>query len=156
MKKAKRRSKSVTIDDTLEETVDEIISQKSPQAVAVDSLINISVSEPGELSSDVETKTDLTEDEIKLHTVVETISSLLASTSEQFMQRNIIGDLVTKKERKSISKHRQSRKEIVELARWPDMQMMGYPGMPPAGGVQNRPSFIGRLFGRRRRETGGY
>lgn len=156
--------------ETIDDTVDEILSQKSPQSVAVQSLISIDKNVPGELTSDVETKTDLTADEIKLHTVVETVSSLLMSTPEQFKKRNIFGDLITKKERKSLSKDRLSRREIVEIARWPDMGLFGgYPGMGGGMGVDGmgqmrRPSFLRRLFRGRRTDnmgsqyntTGGY
>lgn len=108
----------------LDESVDEILKEENPTAEAVKSLINVKDREAGK-SSEVELKTDLDDDEIKVHTVLSIMSGVLEMTEENFNKKCILSDVIEKKERKALSKDRKSREEIVMVARQPDIRMGG-------------------------------
>ena len=110
----------MALDDDVNDT---IIQEQNPQGEAVKALISIKKRESAEVDTDVEVKTDLSEDEIKIHTIADTISSVLEMNEKEFTEKCILSSIVNKKERKAISKLRQSRKEIVEIARQPDMNV---------------------------------
>ena len=110
-------------DRTLDENIDNIIREENPQAEAVKSLINIKPRVKGVLNTDVELRTDLNTEEIKKHTKIAILSNIVDMDEKEFSQRCILGDLSDVKERKAISKDRQSRAEIVTVARNPDMSM---------------------------------
>ncbi len=105
---------------TIDDQVDDFILEKSPQSEAVKSLINVKGREKGALETDIELKTDLSDDDTKIHTAVDLLSNVLEMDEETFSSRIVIAQLVNKKERKLLSKNRQSRQEIVNVARQPD------------------------------------
>lgn len=111
---------------TIDENINEILKDENPTAQAVNALIKVEDREAGK-DSDVELKTDLNEDEIKIHTVLGVLSNLIEMKPEDFTKKCILSKVIEKKERKSLSKGRKSRLEIVEVARHPDVNMMGQP-----------------------------
>ena len=125
------------LEKSIDQNINEILKEENPTAEAVNALIKVKEKEVGK-DSEVELKTDLTEDEIKIHTVLGVLSNLIEMKPEEFTKKCILSSVIEKKERKSLSKDRKSRLEIVEVARHPDMTM----GMPPAGNE----SFIKRFF----------
>lgn len=126
------------LEKSIDENINEILKEDNPTAEAVNALIKVKDREAGK-DSEVELKTDLTEDEIKIHTVLGVLSNLMEMQPEDFTKKCILSKVIEKKERKSLSKDRKSRLEIVEVARQPDMKM----GM--MGDVGNE-SFIKRFF----------
>ena len=86
----------------------------------------------------MELKTDLDPDEIKIHTVLGALSNILETSELKFSEECILPQVIEKKERKSISKYRKSREEIVRVARQPDMNMQPE--------QQQNQSFVKRLF----------
>lgn len=145
MTKTKKNLKEI-VDNTLDFSGD--IEEKSPQSVAVESLISVSPQTKGEMGTDVEIKTDLDENSIKMHTVVEIIGNIMNMSTQELNTKNIILELVQKLERKALSKDRKSRTEIVEIARIPNMNM-GFPMMGGDVGMQQQPRRgFRRLFGR--------
>lgn len=111
---------------TIDENINEILKDENPTAQAVNALIKVEDREAGK-DSDVELKTDLNEDEIKIHTVLGVLSNLIEMKPEDFTKKCILSKVIEKKERKSLSKDRKSRLEIVEVARHPDVNMMAQP-----------------------------
>lgn len=130
--------------DTLDENIDKILKEESATSKAVDSLITVKDRETGK-ASEVELKTDLTDDEIKLHTVLAITSDVLEMDEKTFTTKCILADVIEKKERKALSKNRKSREEIVMVARQPDIQM-GDMGMP------HKDNFVKRFFSSRRQD----
>ena len=61
---------------SIDDDVDRLFQDDNPTAEAVRSLINVTSRKKGE-NSEVELKTDLNLDEIKLHTVLETLGLVL-------------------------------------------------------------------------------
>jgi len=103
--------------DTLDEKTERILKEENPQAEAVNSLINVKKRIEGE-NSEVELKTEIPNDMIlNLHTSLDVVGNWLEKT---FKENCILTELVHKRERKSISLKRQSRAEIVAVARNPD------------------------------------
>lgn len=129
----------MTLDDSVQ---DEFLKPDNPTGEAIKSLLNVKGRKKGEVDTEVETKTDLDLDDVKIHTNVDLLSSFLEFTPEDFASHNVLSQLVTKKERKLISKDRLSRREIVEVARAPEM-------MPMGGDSQNN-SWFNRWFKSRR------
>ena len=119
-----------------------ITEERSPQGLAVESLINVKEQVQDSLATDIELKTDLDDSEIKLHTAVELMGSVLSLSPGELQKKNIILELVMKLERKALSKARASRTEIVEIARAPDMS---FPGM--GGGMGDIPRRSGGIRG---------
>lgn len=124
---------------TIDTAVDNIIENRTPQRDAVNALIRIARRKSGEVDSDVEIKTDLTADDASVHTAVDVLGGILDMNDKQFTQQNFISQIVNKKERKLISKDRQSRKEIVDVARNPDMPIL-------SGEEQQKRGLISRFF----------
>lgn len=129
--------------DTLDDFTDQILKEENPTAEAVKSLINVEDREKGKASS-VELKTDLTPDEIKIHTVLDTLSNALEMNPIDFNKNCILSSVIERKERKSLSKNRMSRTEIVQVARQPDMNFTNE--------TQEKAGFIKRMFMPRKRE----
>lgn len=103
--------------DSLDERTEKLLKEENPQAEAVSSLINVKKRVQGE-NSEVELKTDIPSELIlNLHTSLDVVGNWLEQT---FGQRSILTELVHKRERKAISFKRQSRAEIVAVARNPD------------------------------------
>ena len=134
---------------TLDDNLDDFFKEENPTAEAVKSLISVKPRIAG-MDSEVELKTDLSDDEIKIHTVLSEMSKILESKEEQFSTKCILSSVIEKKERKALSKDRKSREEIVAVARQPDMSMGGM-GMGMDGG-QQRHGFIRRFFSRKNRD----
>ena len=111
---------------SLEEQVTDLV-ERNPQADAVNALIKVDKRERGTQDTDIELKTDLTEDEVKIHTVVDLMSTFLEMDTRTFCNKSVISNLVNKKERKALSKERKSREEIVTIARHPDIIQEGQP-----------------------------
>jgi len=110
-------------DKTLDEDVEELLKEENATSKAVESLITVKDREKGK-PSEVELKTDLSEDEIKVHTVLSVLNNVLEMKEEKFSERCILLDVIESKERKALSKDRKSREEIVLVARQPDLTMM--------------------------------
>lgn len=126
------------VKPSLDEYTDKILQEENPTAKAVDALINVDDREAGK-SSEVELKTDLTENEVKMHTVLDTLSTTLEMSEKVFSAKSILASVIEKKERKSLSKNRMSRSEIVTVARQPDMNL-GF------GEPHQKQGFIKRFF----------
>ena len=123
--------------NSIDDDVDRLFQDDNPTAEAVRSLINVTSRKKGE-NSEVELKTDLNLDEIKLHTVLETLGLVLEDDHINFNSKCILLNLIEKKERKSISKDRQSRSEIVAIARQPDQILMP--------GQEQNPGMLKKFF----------
>ena len=121
---------------SLDDSVEGLIKEENAQAEAVKSLINVKKKVLNELGSDIELKTDLSPENVVIHTGVDMLNRILST--KDFDKVIITEDLVQIKERKLLSLNRQSRREIVEIARNPDMQMNDF------GNQQE--SFVKRMF----------
>lgn len=106
--------------DNLEDVTDELLREDNAGSEAIRSLINVAKSKKGE-DTEIELKTELTADEVKIHSLVDIFGKMLESDEKQFCSKSIFPMIVEKLERKSLSKGRQSRAEIVNVARQPDM-----------------------------------
>lgn len=104
----------------IDEKLDDIIRDETAQTKAVSSLIEVKNRVKGELGSDVELKTDLTDQQTAIHTQAGMLSFILQKAG--LTKLDIISNLVELKERKLLSLKRKSREEIVNVARTPDMQ----------------------------------
>ena len=123
----------------LEDTTEGLLKEEQSAASdAIRSLITAKKSVRSE-DSDTELKTDLTADEVKAHTIISTISKFVEMTPVNFNDHCILSELVNKKERKAWSKNRLSRREIVEVARQPEMNMDMQKDMQKEG-------FVRRMF----------
>ena len=105
----------------LEENIEEIIKEETPQSVAVNSLIKVKDREIGKLGSDVELKTDLTEEGTCVHTQADMLTQVLEIKPNNFKKIPVFSILTQLKERKLLSLDRKSRSEIVAVARQPDI-----------------------------------
>ncbi len=114
-----------------DESLDELIKEDSAQSQAVRSLISVKDRKAGQ-GSEIELKTELTKQEAALHTSAQIMGDLLRD--KKLTDLDILGKIVTLKERKNLSLDRKSRKEIVEVARTPDMPLVS--GMENAGMVK--------------------
>jgi hypothetical protein len=124
----------------LGDITDDILREENPQADAVNALIKSRPRVSGE-PSEIELKTDLTSDEVRIHTALDCIGNILEMPKEKFNGSCILSDIVHRKERKALSLNRKSRGEIVNVARNPDQIVDG--GQPQEG-------FIKRFFSSRR------
>ena len=106
--------------ESLDESVEKLLKEENPQAEAVKHLVSVKERETGQLSTDVELKTDLTEQQIKDHSIMAILNNAIEMSSKEFKETCILGNLINAIERKSISKDRKSRAEIVAVARNPD------------------------------------
>ena len=102
-------------DKSLDDNIDSFLKEENAQNTAVNSLVK-----SNDIDSPIEMKTDLTEEDIVIHSVGATINKTLNELYGKGKQKCILGDLIEIKERKLISKNRQSRNEIVQVARNPD------------------------------------
>ena len=102
-------------DKSLDDNIDSFLKEENAQNTAVNSLVK-----SNDKDSPIEMKTDLTEEDIVIHSVGATINKTLNELYGKGKQQCILGDLIEIKERKLISKNRQSRNEIVQVARNPD------------------------------------
>jgi hypothetical protein len=103
--------------ESLDERTEKLLKEENPQAEAVSSLINVKKRQEGE-NSEVELKTDIpNEFVLNLHTSLDVVGNWLENT---FHEKSILTELIHKRERKAISLKRQSRAEIVAVARSPD------------------------------------
>jgi hypothetical protein len=110
----------------LEDRILQSIQPKDAGVMAVEMLTIIKTGGQGESGfTDVEVKTELSEDEILAHTKLTEIGRLLNMTEKDFENADIISMVVERKERKSISKSREGRKEIVQVARPNEDGMLG-------------------------------
>ena len=135
----------------IDESIEGIIREETAQSKAVSTLIDVKKDKHGELGSDIELKTDLTADQINIHTAGDMLGLFLEMTEKKFSESaNIMRQLIKLKERKSLSKDRKSRGEIVDIARNPDMNMMGMDGGGGGGGMVRR--FLSPLGRRKRNE----
>lgn len=107
----------MAIDDSIEG----ILKESSPQGDAVKALISVEKRNIKDPDTDVELKTDLSSDEIKIHTMMNVIDSMIQQ--KDWGKVSVFSDLINKKERKALSKNRGSRQEIVAVARNPDLNM---------------------------------
>lgn len=123
---------------TIDEETEKLIKEENATSEAVRSLINVKDREKGK-SSDVELKTDLTDDEVKIHTVLQALSNTLEMSQLEFSEKCVLSAVIESKERKLLSKDRKSRMEIVNVARQPDMN---FPMEHQQGG------FLKRFFSR--------
>lgn len=114
---------------SLDDKLNTMFNDTNPQADAVNALIKVGPRAAGVMDTEIELKTDLSEDEVKLHTAVDMLSAFLEMTPTEFKKKSVISQLVNKKERKSLSKNRKSREEIVAVAKNPDTIMEQQPGV---------------------------
>lgn len=114
------KKREVNISETIDDTVEKFIKQDNPQSTAVKHLVDVGEKKKDKLGSDVELKTDLDSDQIREHSKVALMARCVGMSAEQFSEADIMGDFLEIIERKSISKNRESRKEIVAVARNPD------------------------------------
>lgn len=105
----------------LDEKITSMIREENPTADAVKSLINVADRKAGKVGSDIELKTDLSDEQVCIHTAVDMMTNILEMRPDKFNKDCVIGDLVNLKERKLLSLDRKSRNEIVEIARHPDL-----------------------------------
>ncbi len=133
----KKEEKSF-LEKSIDQNINEMLKDDNPTAKAVSALIEVKGREAGK-DSEVELKTDLSADEIKIHTVLGVLSNLMEMSEEDFTKKCILSEVIEKKERNSLSKDRKSRLEIVEVARQPDVNM-------PLGTQSGNESFIKRFF----------
>jgi hypothetical protein len=117
----KKEKEIVVRESNIDETIDKLIREENAQAQAVKTLITAKPREDGVLGTDVETKTDLKEQQTCWHTQGGLINSALEMSPEQFGEKCILGDLIDLKERKLLSLERKSRLEIVEIAKNPEV-----------------------------------
>jgi len=106
----------------LDDKTEEILKDENPTAEAIKSLITVKDRETGK-ASEIELKTDLDTDEIKIHTVLDLLSNVLEMDTKNFSKKCILADLINRKERKALSKDRKSRGEIVSVAKPPEFPM---------------------------------
>ena len=112
-------------EKTIDESVSTAWNEESPIAKAVSSLIEVKPSEKDELGSDIELKTDFKSEEVcSDHAKANYFDQILNMTEEQFNERSIINPFVELKERKLVSLKRQSRAEVVTVARSPDQNII--------------------------------
>ena len=130
-------------DNSIDDRIDSFMQEETPSSIAVKSLIRVEKRQKGDTDTDIELKTDLTDDLVRLHSIAQIMSNVLSTDEKTFADNNIIGELVNKLERKLVSKNRMSRTEIVNVARQPDMNMT-------SDGMQMRDSFMKRLVTPRR------
>lgn len=125
------------MDEDLEKIADKLSEDEQPTARAIKSLIEVKDHKKG-TASEIELKTDITEDEQKIQSVLSVISEII-SNKDSLKDDCILSPVIMKLQRLALSKNRKSRAEIVAVARQPDMSM----GMMDGG--QND-GFVRRLM----------
>ena len=119
----------------MNEDTDESLNEESAQGEAVKSLIR---SDPKNRIDD-EKKSDISEADVNRHAILSTTSDVIEMKPEDFTKNCVLGMLINRKESKAWSKNRESRKEIVEIAKQRDMNM-------GTGEEVQRHGFIRRMF----------
>ena len=119
--------------EDLSDLTEQLIRDEPPTARAIKSLIEVKDSKPGE-ASEIELKTDITDDEQKIHAVLSIISQIIIN-KDMMKDDCILAPVILKLQRLALSKNRKSREEIVDVSRQPDMPMMGMGGMLPEQGI---------------------
>lgn len=104
---------------TLDEKTEAILQDENPTATAVKSLIDVKDRVKGK-TSNVELKTDLTDNEVKIHSVLAVLNDTIDNGEKEFDKSCVLGTLIERKERKALSKDRKSRQEIVSVAKQPE------------------------------------
>lgn len=104
------------------EEENQIINEESAQAEAVRNLITVKKDKKNG-KTDVESKTDLTDDDVRIHSVLHTLNDTLDMALPS-SDKCILGRLIDRKEIKLWSKDRKSREEIVAISRQPDMNQI--------------------------------
>lgn len=130
--------------ENLDDTVDQVISDESASAEAIRSLIKVEKTQKGD-DTEIELKTELSDDEVKIHSIIDIFGRVLESNEKTFGSKSIFPMIVEKLERKALSKRRKSREEIVAVARQPDMNQNEF-------NVGNESAFKRFFMGRRRPE----
>jgi hypothetical protein len=105
---------------SLDEKTEQLLNDEDATATAVKSLINVDDRAKGKPSK-IELKTDLTENEVKIHSVLAVLNDVIDNGETKFKESCILGTLIERKERKALSKNRLSRGEIVAVAKQPDI-----------------------------------
>ena len=123
--------------ETLEDVADNSLREDNAQSEAVRSLLTVKPRLHGDLATDIELKTELTDAQTCLHTQGNLLGHIWELNEGNFTEKNLIQELVDLKERKLVSLKRQSRREIVDVARNPDMSIQG---------EEHRDSFVKRFF----------
>ena len=124
-------------NETLEDVADNSLKEGDAQSEAVRSLLTVKERIKGDLSTDIELKTELTDAQTCLHTQGNLLGHIFELNESNFTDKNLIQELIDLKERKLVSLKRQSRREIVDVARNPDMSIQG---------EEHRDSFVKRFF----------
>lgn len=106
--------------ESLDDVTESIIKDESPSGEAIRSLIKVEKTKRGN-DTEIELKTELSGDEVKIHAIIDIFGRLLESNEATFCSKSIFPMIVEKLERKALSKERKSRGEIVAVARQPDM-----------------------------------
>lgn len=131
----------------IDDKIEQIIHEESANAEAIRSLINVKDRRKGK-NSDVELKTDfINEEQLINHTKGAVIGRVLEMNKSDFAKSNFFMELIETKERKSISRNRLSRREIVELSRVPDPPALF--DVPP---VEQKQGFFKKLFTPKQKE----
>jgi len=103
---------------TLETVIRDSNQQKDAQSIAVNHLVQVQPTQKEDFGTEVELKTDLTEEEVIIHTICDEVGKIFSGDgTEDFSKVNILQRCVERKERKLLSKGRQSRSEVVAVAR---------------------------------------
>lgn len=108
----------------LDADVENVMKEENPQSIAVKSLINVKGRDHKKLETDIELKTDLTDNDVANHSVLAVLNHVLESGKDDFRSKTILGNLINTKERKLISKDRKGRGEIVDLAKTPEQPIV--------------------------------
>ncbi len=107
----------------IEDDIENIIKDDNAASLAVKSLIEVDDRQSGKLGSDIELKTDLDFKQVCIHTAAGMLNNILEMDKDKFNSECILGNLVEMKERKLLSKDRESRLEIVNVAKQPETIM---------------------------------
>jgi len=133
--------KEIKEPKSIDDDVEGALAEDTAQSQAVRSLIQVKEKKKDDVGSDIELKTELTEQQTCIHTQIDILNNILGKAN--LTKLDILNNLIQLKERKLLSLKRKSRGEIVDVARNPDMSLMGM-GHPPE---QN---FTKRFFSSRR------
>lgn len=127
---------------TIEDVIKESLKNKTASLLAVETLVNVrtKAKDSEDFGSDVELKTDLSEREVIVHSLLDEISRILNMTPAEFKQDIVVPKMVERKERKLLSKNRKSREEVVRVAKPEDTE-------------QQQRGFLSRLFSPKPIET---
>ena len=136
-----------TRPQNLEALSNQLLNEENAGAEAIRSLLT--VDQPiGSEPSDIELKTDLSEDEHKILSVLLPVDSILTDKNA-LKTKSFIGMITNRHQRLALSKDRKSRSEIVAVARQPD-----FGGGFGAGEVKKQGMFS-KLFSSKKKRGGG-